>query len=253
MIPTDKTLRLLGYVRVSTDDQARNGVSLEAQEDRIRAWATAYGHTLVGVESDPGVSGAVAPHKRPGLAKVLAAIRAGEVDGLVVYKLDRLSRSVRDILDLADTARKRGWTLASVTEALDTSTAMGSFVLGIFSLLAEMERAVISERTKAGLDQIAREGRPRSGRLPFGYRCAGQDMQDTRVHATSGQLAPYECEQRQLRAMLALRAKGQGARRIARTLNEREERNPRTGGVWNFGTVAAILRTHDRRARALKG
>lgn len=139
-----------------------------------------------------------------------------------------------------------GWRLLSVSENLDTGTAAGRMVVTILAALAQMEREQIGERTSVGMSQVAAEGRARSSRLPFGYRVKGSA--DTRLKAGDrSPLVKHAGEQRVLREMLALRESGLGARRIARTLNEGGVLNPRTGGEWNFGTVASILRTVDRR------
>ena len=84
--------RFVGYIRVSSREQAENGLSLVAQRDRLRAWAVAHGYELVRIERDSGISGTVAPEKRPGLAAALGAIRKGKADGLAALKLDRISR-----------------------------------------------------------------------------------------------------------------------------------------------------------------
>ncbi|UCF41683.1 MAG: recombinase family protein, partial [Gemmatimonadota bacterium] len=105
------TPTLVGYCRVSTEEQAREGVSLDAQRKRLAAYCTAHGFELAGVESDEGLSGGVPPAQRPGLTRALEQVRRGEAAGLVVVKLDRLSRSVRDVLDLADSAQCTDWRL----------------------------------------------------------------------------------------------------------------------------------------------
>jgi len=241
-------LRIVGYARVSTDDQALNGVSMDAQERRLRAHAKAHGYTLVGVERDNGTSGKVAPRKRPGLNRALTRIKNGEADGLVFLKLDRLSRSVRDILRLADDAKRKGWHLLSVSEHIDTSTAHGKFTLGVLALLAEMEREQVAERTREGLAEVARQGRARSSRLPFGYRIKGV-AKATRLKAGDKRpLVEHRDEMKLLKSMLRLREKGLGAHRIAKWLNEKDRINPRTKRAWTTSTVAAILRTVDRRA-----
>ena len=117
--------RLIGYCRVSTTDQADNGVSLEEQETRIRRYAETHGLTIVRVEVDAGASG---KHMgRDALQRALTALRDGQADGLVAIKLDRLSRSVRDVLDLVDRSDREGWSLHSIGERLDTSSAIGRF------------------------------------------------------------------------------------------------------------------------------
>lgn len=242
--------RLVGYVRVSTAEQADGGLSLPAQRERLRAYATAQGFDLVGVEEDAGLSGSLPPHKRPGLARALAAVAGGKADGVAVVKLDRLSRTVAHTLDLVARAEREGWRLASVSEALDTGSAIGRMVVTILAALAQMEREQIGERTSAAMDQIAREGRARSRFLPFGFSLKGSDSMEA-IAGDRSPLVPDQAEQAILARMLALQAEGNGAHRIAGALNEAGTKNPRTGSTWSVGTVAAILRTAERRARAL--
>ncbi|MCC6809176.1 MAG: recombinase family protein [Deltaproteobacteria bacterium] len=237
---------LIAYIRVSTDEQARGGVSLAAQRTRIAAYARAMGHDLVGFEEDT-VSGKVAPMKRPGLCRALARVRSGEATGLVVFKLDRLSRSTRDILDLADEAKRRGWQLLSMSEQLDTSNACGQFVLTIFGALAEMERKQIGERTRVGMAEVARQGRARSRWLPFGYRIKGNLRSIEASRGDKRPLIEYPPEQRVLARILAMKRGGKGAWKIARELNEAGEVNPRTKRAWSVGALAGIMRTAAQR------
>ena len=239
---------LIGYVRVSTEDQAREGVSLQAQRERLAAYATAHGWELAGIEADEGISGAVAPGKRPGLARALGRVRRGEADGLLVLKLDRLSRSTRDVLDLADDANRGQWRLVSVSEHLDTGTATGEFTLTILAALAQLERKQIGERTRVALGSIAREGRARSRFVPFGYRTHDGSTEVVRGDRRPIRKDPHE--QRTLRRILAMRADGLGARRIAGHLNASSTIS-RTGRPWSRGTVESILRSHQARTRAL--
>lgn len=224
-------MRLVGYVRVSTEDQAANGVSLDAQRSRITAYCTAHDAELVAIEADEGISGKVPPHRRPGLARALERVRSADTDGLVVLKLDRLSRSTRDVLDLSDECQRRGWYLISVSEHLDTSTAAGRLVVTVLAALSQMEREQIGERTREAMAYLAREGRRRSRHAPFGWRVIG-----------GKKLERVREEGKILERMLQMRADGFGARRVASHLGV----NPRTGRSWNRGTVASILATHDR-------
>lgn len=238
-------LRLIGYVRVSTEGQARDGVSLKAQRERLAAYCAAHGAELVGIESDNGTSGKVPPLKRPGLATALTALRDGEADGLLVLKLDRLSRRTRDVLDLVDDARSRRWRLVSVDERLDTGSAAGRMVLTVLAALAEMEREQVSERTRLGMDQVAREGRARSRFTPFGYRTADGGTEQRRGDRRP--LVADRAERRLLLRIEQLRGDGLGARRIAANLNSRGITNPRTGRAWTYRTVERLLGTADRR------
>ena len=92
--------RFVGYVRVSTDEQARSGLSIQAQRERLAAWATAFGYTLVDIVADEGAS--AKSLDRPGMQRILRMVERREVDGIVAAKLDRLTRSTRDLGDLAD-------------------------------------------------------------------------------------------------------------------------------------------------------
>ena len=250
--PSPETVRLIGYSRVSTDEQADKGVSLAAQRGRLAAFAAAHGYTLLRVEEDAGVSGKLSPARRPAMSRALAAIRAGEADGLVSLKLDRLSRSTRDTLSLVEDAERAGWRLLSVSEALDTGSAAGRMVVTILAALAQMEREQIGERTSFGMEQIAREGRARSYRLPFGFRVEGSDS-TTLAAGNRAPLVEDPAEQAILSRMLGLAAEGLGPRRIAKALDGEGSRNPRTGRPWRPSLVAKVLATAHRRAAALAG
>ena len=241
-------LRLVGYVRVSTEEQAREGLSLDAQRQRLAAYAAAHGAVLVSVEADNGLSGSIAPERRPGLARALARVRRGEADGLAVVKLDRLSRATRHVLDLIESEQKAGRRIVSVEEHLDTRSAVGEFTTTILAGLAQMERKLIGERTREAMAQIARQGRARSGRLPFGYRTRANPESTRAVAGDRSALVAHEGEQLLLRRMRALRARGLGARRIARELNVQAP-NPRTGRAWTPSGVQKLLATAERRAR----
>ncbi len=163
-----------------------------------------------------------------------------------MVKLDRLSRSTRHVLDLLEASQKAGWRLVSVEENLDTVTAVGEFVTTIFASLAQMERKLIGERTREAMRQIAREGRVRSGRLPFGFRSEANPQAINAVAGDRSPLVEDGEEQLILRTMLALRSGGLGARRIARELNAGGT-NPRTERPWMPSGVQKILATTDRR------
>lgn len=229
-------MRLASYCRVSTQEQADEGKSLHTQEQRIRAYCAQHGHELVALHSDDGISGKVPPHKRPGLHAALEAIRRGDADGLIAYKLDRVSRSIRNVIDLVEAAERRGWALISVSESIDTKSAMGRMFVHLLAMLGQLERELIGERTKDAMAQLARDGKRRSRFAPLGYTIDGDNV------------VPNATEQPIVSTIAAIRSQGHGPRAIARTLNENGIRNPRTHGLWAPSTVAAILRTMARRA-----
>ncbi|MGB5558156.1 MAG: recombinase family protein [Paracoccaceae bacterium] len=158
----------MGYVRVSTTMQVQDGVSLEAQRAKIEAWCALHDYPLADLWVDAGVSGAKMQN-RPGLQAALQACGSGDV--LVVYSLSRLSRSVRDTLDLSDRLTQAGVDLVSLSEKIDTTSAAGKMVFRLLSVMAEFERDQIVERVKFGMAyKKAQHGRV--GTIPYGYRLA---------------------------------------------------------------------------------
>lgn len=152
------------YVRVSTEEQAVSGLGLAAQETAARALCVSRGWTVVDVVTDAGVSGKVAPLTRPAMADAIRQLCDGSADVLVAAKLDRLSRSTVDLLGLVDHSEKCGFGIVTADAAVDSSTAAGRMVVTMLGAVAEMERRLIGERTKAALAakaaQGARLGRP---------------------------------------------------------------------------------------------
>lgn len=158
--------RAVGYVRVSTEEQAREGSSLDAQRARIASWCELNGYTLEGVFSDDGLSGKRAD-TRPGLLAALEAAAGGAA--LVVYSLSRVSRSTRDMLTIAEQLERAGADLVSLTERIDTTGAAGRMVFRMLAVLNEFERDVIAERTRSTLQHKRRTGKAVS-RAPRGLR-----------------------------------------------------------------------------------
>lgn len=159
-------MKAIGYCRVSTQCQAEDGVSLEAQEAKIRAWAELNGFDEVRLFVDAGISGNKAEN-REGLQSALKAV--GDGDALVVYSLSRLARSTKDTLTIADYLAKRGADLVSICEKIDTTTAAGKMVFRMLAVLSEFERDQISERTKGALAHKKSKGE-RVGAVPYGFR-----------------------------------------------------------------------------------
>ena len=149
-------LRLIGYVRVSTAEQADSGAGLTAQRDAIEAAAAQREWQLVCVAEDAGLS--AKNLARPGLTSALASIEAGEADGLVVSKLDRLSRSLLDFAALMERSRKKGWALVALDLGVDTTTPAGEMVANVMATFAQFERRLIGQRTKDALAVKKAEG-----------------------------------------------------------------------------------------------
>src|SRR6202166_5050347 len=159
----------IGYVRVSTDRQAEQGVSLEAQEAKIRAMGTVQGADLLEVIVDGGES--AKSLNRPGLQRLMALVNAGKVQAVIVAKLDRLTRSVKDLCGLLELLEKRKVALISVAESLDTGSATGRLVITIMGAVSQWEREAIGEQTRDALSHKRGTGE-RVGNIEFGYRLA---------------------------------------------------------------------------------
>jgi site-specific DNA recombinase len=222
-------LRAIGYVRVSTDEQAVRGLGLDVQENAIRAFAASQGYELADVIADPGVSGATRPADRPGFSRLLA-IAKGRAGVLLVWKFDRLAR---DIVYAVTTANELSQVydiqIRSVTEPIDTATPMGRMIFAVLAGMAEQERQVVTERTWNARKEKAVRGGFAGGAAPYGYR---RDM--------DGGLAVDAAEAAVVRHIYAMRGRGLGDAAIARALN-REGVRPRRGLAWRHGGVGYIL------------
>ena len=200
--------RTVAYVRVSTEKQADHGVSLEAQQAKIRAYAELYGLDLVDVVIDAAQS--AKSLDRPGLRRALSMLEHCEAEALLVVKLDRLTRSVRDLGQLVEDhfADADGPALLSVSEQVDTRTAAGRLVLNVLGAVSQWEREAIGERTSAAMRHLADRGAYIGGQVPFGYQLA-----------QGGRVEAHPQEQRVIAAARQLREDGLSLREIARELD----------------------------------
>jgi DNA invertase Pin-like site-specific DNA recombinase len=154
-------MKVMGYVRVSTDDQGRNGYGLDAQRSAIRAECDRRGWTLLRIEEDVRSGGTM--KRRPGLGRAIASCDSNEAQALVAAKVDRLSRSVHDFAGLVERARAGRWNLVILDLGVDLSTPMGEAMASVASTFAQLERRLISARTREGL-AVARTRGVRLGR-----------------------------------------------------------------------------------------
>lgn len=149
-------MRAIGYCRVSTEEQGDSKAGLEAQEAIIREEVERRGWELVAVRTD--VASGKSLRKRDQLGRTLRDLAAGDADVLVVAKLDRLSRSVMDFAGIMETAKEEGWSIRVLDLDVDMTTSMGELVANIMISLAQWERRVIGERTKAALVAVKARG-----------------------------------------------------------------------------------------------
>ena len=168
-----ETRAAAGYIRVSSEEQAQHGISCDAQRSILEAWATMTQAGPIRIYEDPGYSGKNTA--RPALQRLLADVRAGAVSVVVVYKLDRLSRSLRDTLTIIeDDLQPRGVSLVSTTESIDTATPAGRMMLNMLASFAQLEREQDSDRVVMAHKHLAHDCRYLGGHVALGYR-VGED------------------------------------------------------------------------------
>ena len=227
-------LRAALYTRVSTEDQAKEGFSLEAQIDRLRSYCQARGWTVYKEYVEDGYSGR--DTKRPAYQKLLGEINNWDV--LLVLKMDRIHRNSRNFMEMMDELRRHNKEFVSMTESLDTSTAMGRFVVDIIQRIAQLESEQIGERVYAGMQQkastplerLAPEKSPYLGfNHPFGY-----DYKDNKL------LLNRE-EKGIVKTIYSMYLGGKSMGDLAKHLNRINAPSKR-GGRWDKRTVANILK-----------
>jgi DNA invertase Pin-like site-specific DNA recombinase len=206
-------MRVIGYVRVSTDEQMNSGAGLEAQRRAIIAECERRGWQLVEVLEDAGYS--AKDMKRPGVQEALRVLKAGDASALVVAKLDRLSGSMIDFTVLMAKAQKQSWALVALDCAVDTSTPTGEAMANMLATFAQFERRLISQRTREAL-AIKKAAGVRLGRPP---------------------IVPHSI----VRRIQRQRARGDSLRAIADSLNRDEVPTAQGGARWYAATVRGIL------------
>ncbi len=222
------TQKAIGYVRVSTEEQAKEGISIDAQKEKLHQYAELYNIELIDIKVDAGQS--AKSLDRVGLEEALATLGTGNADALLIYKLDRLTRSVADLGRLIDKYFNEEYQLLSVTDHIDTRTANGRLILNVLGSVSQWERETIVERTEASL-QYLKEERRVYNHPPLGY------------HAVKGYLRADKEEQLIVGDILELHDKGLSMRKVANNLNSRGITGKR-GGKFYASTIRAILRNN---------
>jgi len=218
----------VGYIRVSTEDQVKEGVSLENQKSKIQTYCELKDMDLIEIIEDAGIS--AKNLRRPGVQKVLRLAQKKKVDAVVVYKLDRIFRSTVDALETTKMFERYGVSFHSIEETLDTKSAMGRFFFTLTAALAEMERRIIGERTKAALLHKKSHNEKTGGDVPYGY-----DL------TPAGILIKNETEQRVIKSILRLNREGYSLRRICRELEKEGYLTKRGNRIWQPSTISKIL------------
>lgn len=224
-------MKAVGYVRVSTQEQAIDGLSLQAQQSRIASWCAATGAELVDVIQDAGVSGTRALVDRPGGARIasLLGTRNPDVEIVVIVRLDRIGRDAAETLHYLRQFARGSLGLVSLADRVDLGTPQGRAMAQMSAVFAELERALIAQRTADALDEL-RSRRQVYGAIPFGWSRTGD------------RLVQHDDEQRTLVRIKRLRARGFSYDRIARSLNG-SDTPAKNGGHWHAMSVRSVLLT----------
>lgn len=220
------TMRVALYARVSTREQVQEGYSISAQLKSLKAFSESQGWDIVGTYTDGGVS--AKDTDRAQLQRMINDIKDGKIDVVLVYRLDRLTRSVLDLYELLDFFDKNDCGFKSATEVYDTTTAMGRLFITIVAALAQWERENLGERVSMGMMEKARQGEFPGGRAPYGFRIENST------------LIINEEEAKVVRLIYEKYAEGYGMNKVAQFLNEHNIRT-RAGGLWYRSSIKTIL------------
>lgn len=225
----DGPVRVATYTRISTDEE-RQPNSLEAQRLRLDSFVSSQPAWRIERRYEDQFTGTVID--RPALTRMLRDARHGRFDVLLVYRVDRLARSIRGLAQIIDELEKAGVIFRSATEPFDTGTPAGRMMVQMLGVFAEFERALIVERITAGLERKAARGGWCGGQRPFGYnRPAGQDHLSR--NPTEAPLVPVIFDQYANRKI--------GSSALAKWLNENGYRT-KNGRLWSTGSVLTVLR-----------
>jgi len=216
----------IGYIRVSTEKQANEGVSLEAQEAKIVTWCKANGYELVQVYVDAGISGKRMDTRKELLA-ALASLKKGMA--LVSYSLSRLARSTADAIAIGNQIAKKKADMVSLSEQIDTTTAAGNMMFQMLAVLAEFERKLTAERTKTALQHKKATGQKYTNQTPYGFE------------AIEGRLVEVKQEAEVVAEIQAARSSGSTLQSIADNLNGRGIPT-KTGKTWAPATIHLLLK-----------
>lgn len=227
-------MQAIGYIRVSTEDQAKEGISLDNQRAKIKTYCELKDFELIDIIEDAGIS--AKNLNRPGVKTVIGFARKKKIDAVVVYKLDRMFRSTVDALETTKQFDKWGISFHSIQETLDTKSAMGRFFFTITAGLAELERGIIGERTREALQHKRSKGEKTGGDVPYGFD----------LDPGTGLLIENESEQKAIRLIRKLQFKRYSLRAICKEL-ESERHRTKTGLIkWHPQSLKQIINTDQK-------
>lgn len=214
------------YIRVSTEEQAAEGYSIDAQKTKLVQYCQIHDLDIGGIYIDDGVS--AKDLNRPQVQKLLKTVEDRTIQRVLVFKLDRITRSLRDLLDLIDLFEAKKVIFTSLTEQIDTSTATGRMFVQLLGVIAEWERGIIGERVVEGMEERARTGKYTAPGSPYGYTYDGENY------------LINEEEAQVIRLIFEMHRGGKGYTKIANYLNELGYRTKR-GALHTTKSVNLII------------
>lgn len=222
-----RPLSAIGYCRISTEEQVRGGISLDNQQEKIRAYAEIKNFFLIGIAKDPGFS--AKDLNRPGIREVLSLAKSKKVNAIIVYKLDRLFRDAADALNIIKLFDQKGISFHSIEETIDTNGPMGKFVFTMLAAMAEWERNIISERTRDAMSYKKAQGF-RVGDIPFGW-----DL------IKNNRLRKNHREQAVISGIKKLRGRGYSLRDISSFLHSEGVTTKKGKARWSPKVLRSVL------------
>ena len=221
-----QTFRAAIYTRVSTEDQAKEGFSLDAQLEKLRSYCKARDWIITGEYIDDGYSGRYV--RRPAYARLMEEM--DKWDAILVIKMDRIHRNSKNFMLMMEQLKKFGKEFVSMTESLDTSTAMGRFVMDIIQRIAQLESEQIGERVYIGMEQKAKtNGGVLGFNIPYGY-----DYKD-------GKLQINESESKNVKEIFKMYRNELSMKKIAEILNQKNIPT-KLNKTWGSQTVSLVLK-----------
>lgn len=216
--------KAIGYVRVSTEKQAEEGVSLDAQISKIKAWASLNDYELIHIYKDEGISGS-SLNKREGMNEALDKVKKGMA--FVCYSLSRISRDTVDTIKISRTIEKKGADLVSLSEKIDTTGASGKMIFNMLAVLNQFERDQVSERTQHAM-QFKKSRNQAYSPTPYGYTRQGEKLVINQGEAVN------------IIKMKKMRAEGKTYNEIVNIFNS-QNIPTKTGKLWRTNTVYYLL------------
>lgn len=229
MTDTRENIKTAVYLRVSTEDQAKEGFSIAAQKEKLTKYVEVNDWELYDYFIDDGISGKNIKD-RPELTRLINLVKKKEINNVLVYKLDRLTRSVKDLINLIELFETFDCSFSSVTEKLDTSNAVGRMFIKIIGIFAEFERENLAERVSFGYEEKTRQGNYTNTNGIYGYDYI----------AGKGDLVINEEEAELVKKTYEDYLNGKAMIRIAKDYNLRKVPTKR-GGSWSQSTIQSIL------------